>query len=99
MIIIGYQVGPLTVNNLVVYFEVSQEVVNVVNGIGFTLFEGKTRAALQAGDVDAVRDVPLSEVEKLQADPKLHVEMSMVTRTSYYGFNTGRDYFKDVRVR
>jgi peptide/nickel transport system substrate-binding protein len=55
--------------------------------------------ALQAGEVDAIRDVPLSEVAKLQADPKLRLEMTMGTRTTYYGFNTDRDYFKDIRIR
>jgi peptide/nickel transport system substrate-binding protein len=55
--------------------------------------------ALQTGEVDAIRDVPLPDIAKLQADPKLKVMMTLGTRTTYYGFNTDRDYFKDVRVR
>jgi peptide/nickel transport system substrate-binding protein len=55
--------------------------------------------ALQTGEVDAIRDVTFPDIAKLQADSKLKVMMTLGTRTNYYGFNTDRDYFRDVRVR
>lgn len=55
--------------------------------------------ALQAGEVDIVRDLPLAEVSKLETDQRFKVLKTTGVRTHYFGFNAYREHFKDVRVR
>ncbi len=67
-------------------------------------------AALLAGDVDLVTDVPTQDVERLKKEPKLKVVDGHEVRTIFIGMDQHRDEllysgvkgknpFKDVRVR
>ena len=65
-----------------------------------TIADPSTRLmALQAGSVDVIRDLPLAEISMLEADQRFKVLKTLGTRTTYYGFNTDREYFKDIRLR
>jgi peptide/nickel transport system substrate-binding protein len=55
--------------------------------------------ALQAGEVDLVRDLPSAEISRLETDQRFKILKTIGVRTQYFGFNMYRDYFKDVRVR
>jgi peptide/nickel transport system substrate-binding protein len=67
-------------------------------------------AALTSGEVDLVLDPPFQDVERLKADPRLHVTTIGDIGTQYFTFDQARDEllygdvkdknpFKDVRVR
>lgn len=67
-------------------------------------------AALLSGDVDVVQDVPVADIDKLAADPKLHVNVGPENRSIFLGLNVGsqdlkssdvkgRNPFADKRVR
>lgn len=62
--------------------------------------EALTRLSeLEAGTVDAITDVPESEVARLQEDPKIQMFDAPTAGMSYLVFNTQRPPFDDVRVR
>jgi len=66
-------------------------------------------AALLAGNVDAVTDLPTQDVARLRGTPALSVLDGPEVRTIFFGFDLGSDelkyapkgknFFKDVRVR
>jgi peptide/nickel transport system substrate-binding protein len=66
-------------------------------------------AALLAGNVDAVTDLPTQDVARLRSTPALSVLDGPEVRTIFFGFDLGSDelkyapkgknFFKDVRVR
>lgn len=67
-------------------------------------------AALLAGDVDLVTDLPTQDVTRLRADPKLKVLDGVEVRTIFIGMDQfspellysnikGKNPFKDIRVR
>ncbi len=66
-------------------------------------------AALLAGNVDAVTDLPTQDVARLRSTPALSVLDGAEVRTIFFGFDLGSDelkyapkgknFFKDVRVR
>ena len=66
-------------------------------------------AALLAGNVDAVTDLPTQDVARLRSTPSLSVLDGPEVRTIFFGFDLGSDelkyapkgknFFKDVRVR
>ena len=67
-------------------------------------------ASLLSGTTDATVDLPLQDVERVRADPKLQVVQGPELRTIYLGMDVGRDEllysdvkgrnpFKDRRVR
>ncbi|MCH7342119.1 ABC transporter substrate-binding protein [Pelomonas sp. CA6] len=67
-------------------------------------------AAMIAGDVDLLTDVPTQDVAKLKADPKLKVVEGPETRTIFFAMDLGsnelkgvsvkgKNPFKDIRVR
>jgi peptide/nickel transport system substrate-binding protein len=72
--------------------------------------DGPRIAALLAGDVDLVLDLPPQLVERVRADPRLRILEKPDNRTLYLGMDTARDELpggsvkganplKDVRVR
>ncbi|WP_366922198.1 ABC transporter substrate-binding protein [Metallumcola ferriviriculae] len=56
-------------------------------------------AALQAGDVQIVQEIPPDLVEQLQADPDIEVKMADSTRERFIEINVNKPPFDDVRVR
>jgi peptide/nickel transport system substrate-binding protein len=56
-------------------------------------------AALQAGDVDFVQDVPVKDLQKLSTDPKLRVNVGQENRSIFIGLNVGRDELKFSDVK
>ena len=67
-------------------------------------------AALLAGDVDLLTDLPTQDVARLQKDPKLKVQEGAENRTIFIGLDQfsnelkysdikGKNPFKDIRVR
>jgi peptide/nickel transport system substrate-binding protein len=66
-------------------------------------------AALLAGNVDAVTDLPTQDVARMRSTPALSVLDGPEVRTIFFGFDLGSDelkyapkgknFFKDVRVR
>lgn len=67
-------------------------------------------AALISGEIDLMEPVPLQDIQRIQADPKLKVLQAPELRTMYLGLDVGRDELlyssvkgknplKDVRVR
>jgi peptide/nickel transport system substrate-binding protein len=62
--------------------------------------EDNTRIAeFQAGNVDLVQDVPLSEVDRLDKTPGVSIVRYDQLQTTYVGMNTSKPPFDDVRVR
>lgn len=62
--------------------------------------EALTRLSeLEAGTVDAITDVPVSEVARLQEDPEIQVLDAPTAGMSYLVFNNQRPPFDDVQVR
>ena len=58
-------------------------------------------AEYEAGNADNVSTVPLSDLDRIKADPVLSQELSISPQlcTYYYGFNTKAPVVDDVRVR
>jgi len=58
-------------------------------------------AEYEAGNADHVSSVPLSDLDRIRADPALSQELSVSPQlcTYYYGFNTKAPVVDDVRVR
>jgi peptide/nickel transport system substrate-binding protein len=56
-------------------------------------------AALQSGDVDFVQDVPVQELQKLAADPKLRVSVGQENRSIFIGLNVGPNELKFSDVK
>jgi oligopeptide transport system substrate-binding protein len=58
-------------------------------------------AEYEAGNVDNVNTPPLSDLDRIKADPALGAELSISPQlcTYYYGFNTKAPVVDDVRVR
>jgi oligopeptide transport system substrate-binding protein len=58
-------------------------------------------AEYEAGNVDNVNTPPLSDLDRIKADPGLGAELSISPQlcTYYYGFNTKAPVVDDVRVR
>lgn len=58
-------------------------------------------AEYEAGNADHVSAVPLSDLDRIKADPALSQELSLAPQlcTYYYGFNTKAPVVDDVRVR
>jgi peptide/nickel transport system substrate-binding protein len=84
---------------------------NVTDVVYTPIKSDQTRvAALLAGDVDIVTDVPVQDIERLRKEPKLKVLDGHEVRTIFIGMDQHRDElqyasvkgknpFKDVRVR
>jgi oligopeptide transport system substrate-binding protein len=55
----------------------------------------------EAGNLDAVNNIPLSEIDRIKSDPTLSKEYVVApnTCTYYYGFNTKAEFVDDPRVR
>ena len=55
----------------------------------------------EAGNLDRTRGVPLSDIDRIKADPVLSKELTITngTCTYYYGFNTQAPIVSDQRVR
>jgi peptide/nickel transport system substrate-binding protein len=56
-------------------------------------------AALQSGDVDFVQDVPVQDLQKLAADPKLRVSVGQENRSIFIGLNVGPTELKFSDVK
>jgi len=58
-------------------------------------------ADYEAGKADNVSQVPLSDIDRIKADPVLSKEFTISPQlcTYYYGFNTKAKFVDDVRVR
>jgi len=58
-------------------------------------------AQYEAGNADNVSTVPISDLDRIKADPALSQELSISPQlcTYYYGFNTKAPVVDDVRVR
>jgi oligopeptide transport system substrate-binding protein len=58
-------------------------------------------ADYEAGQADNVSNVPLSDIDRIKADPVLSKEFTISPQlcTYYYGFNTKAKFVDDVRVR
>ena len=58
-------------------------------------------AEYEAGNADVVSSPPLSDLDRIKADPTLSKELSVSPQfcTYYYGFNTKAPVVDDVRVR
>jgi peptide/nickel transport system substrate-binding protein len=67
-------------------------------------------AALLSGAIDATVELPLQDIPRVEADPRLQVIQGPELRTIYFGFDQfrdellysdvkGRNPFKDIRVR
>ena len=58
-------------------------------------------AEYEAGNADNVSSVPLSDLDRIRADPALSAELSVSPQlcTYYYGFNTKAPVVDDARVR
>jgi oligopeptide transport system substrate-binding protein len=58
-------------------------------------------AEYEAGNIDHVIQPPLSDLDRIKADPALGAELSISPQlcTYYYGFNTKAPVVDDVRVR
>jgi len=65
------------------------------------LDEGAQLAEYEAGNADNVNTPPLSDLDRIKADPALGAELSISPQlcTYYYGFNTKAPVVDDVRVR
>ncbi len=62
--------------------------------------EGLTRLSeLEAGTVDLITDVPVSEVARLKEDPNIRLLDSPTPGMTYLVFNSQRPPYDDVRVR
>ena len=65
-----------------------------------TIFDASTRVmALEAGEVDLIHGVPLSEVSSLESNPDIQVFEKEVPRTSILKVNANNAPLSDVRVR
>ena len=55
----------------------------------------------EAGNLDRTRGIPLSDIDRIKADPVLSKELTITngTCTYYYGFNTQAPVVSDQRVR
>lgn len=75
--------------------------VPLVDRIIFTFIpEDSSRiAALLAGDVDIIQNVPVEQVELLEANPNIQVKSVEGTRINALEFNINKPPFDDVRVR
>ncbi len=58
-------------------------------------------ADYEAGNMDRTRGIPLSDIDRIKADPTLSKELTITngTCTYYYGFNTQAPIVSDQRVR
>src|SRR5690606_39872991 len=56
-------------------------------------------AALMAGEIDIMANVPVHAVEEIQRHPDLELRPVMGTRSYFTEFNVRRPPFDDVRVR
>lgn len=73
-----------------------------IDEITFTMLDAAPGfAEYEAGNLDSVREVPLSDIDRIKADPKLSKELTIAPDlcTYYYGFNTKAPVVDDVRVR
>jgi ABC-type transport system substrate-binding protein len=62
--------------------------------------DGNTRAAaIRAGEVDFVNEVPVEHAERLTEDPSIQVYRGMDASKIYMPFNVQRKPFDDLRVR
>ena len=65
-----------------------------------TIFDPSTKVmALEAGDVDLIHGVPLSEVSSLESDPDIQVFEKMMPKTAILKVNANNAPLSDVRVR
>jgi len=65
-----------------------------------TMFDPSTKVmALEAGDVDLIYGVPLSEVSSLESDPDIQVFEKMMPKTAILKVNANNAPLSDVRVR
>ena len=65
-----------------------------------TIFDPSTKVmALEAGDVDLIYGVPLSEVSSLEANPDIRVFEKEVPKTAILRVNANNAPLSDVRVR
>ena len=65
-----------------------------------TIFDPSTKVmALEAGDVDLISGVPLSEVSSLESDPDIQVFEKMMPKTAILKVNANNAPLSDVRVR
>jgi peptide/nickel transport system substrate-binding protein len=65
-----------------------------------TIFDPSTKVmALEAGDVDLIYGVPLSEVSSLESDPDIQVFEKMMPKTAILKVNANNAPLSDVRVR
>ncbi len=72
-----------------------------VDRVIFTFIpESTTRvAALLAGEVDIIQDVPFDSIQLLESNPNVKVVSTPGTNVVYMAFNTTRAPFNDIRVR
>ena len=62
--------------------------------------EDSTRVALlEAGEVDAIAQVPPSEIPRLEQDPNIVMDVANLNRILYIAINCQLPYLDDVRVR
>jgi len=62
--------------------------------------EGNSRVLqLEAGEIHAALDIPLNQIERLEAAEGVSVDTATVFRTDFMLMNTTRKPFDDVRVR
>ena len=65
-----------------------------------TIFDPSTKVmALEAGEVDLIYGVPLSEVSSLESDPDIQVFEKMMPMTQILRINAKKGPLSDVRVR
>ncbi len=58
--------------------------------------EGSSRVImLETGEVDAVMDIPLAEIERLEGEEGIEIVYETSVRTIYIGFNLETELFKD----
>ncbi|UST52388.1 ABC transporter substrate-binding protein (plasmid) [Comamonadaceae bacterium OTU4NAUVB1] len=56
-------------------------------------------AALLSGEIDILQDVPVQDVARLKADPKLRVNEGPENRTIFLGLNVGAEPLKNADVK
>ncbi len=73
-----------------------------LDGVHFLMLDEPAQLAeYEAGNLDNVRDVPLSDLDRIKVDPVLGPEFSVAPQlcTYTYAFNSTAPYVDDARVR
>jgi len=73
-----------------------------IDEVHFAMLDSTAQQAeFEAGNMDATKEVPLADLDRIRADPELsqQLEVRSGTCTYYYGFNTQAPVVNDQRVR